>query len=86
MMNIYYASKFERSLKKLPKTFKDIIDERADIFQGNPFDPRLKTHRLVGKLEGYWSFSLTYKHRVLFRFVDAHTVEFIDVGDHRVYR
>jgi len=85
-MNIYYASRFERSLKKLPTTFKSLVDERAGIFRANPFDPRLKTHRLVGKLEGYWSFSLTYKHRVLFRFVDAHAVEFIDVGDHRVYR
>jgi len=48
--------------------------------------PALKTHKLSGKLQEYWSFSIDYHLRIMFRFVDKQTVEFIDIGTHEIYK
>jgi mRNA-degrading endonuclease YafQ of YafQ-DinJ toxin-antitoxin module len=42
--------------------------ERVELFKSNPFDPKLKTHRLSGKLKDLWSFSIEYDLRVVFYF------------------
>jgi len=85
-MDIFYSPKFLRSFKKLPKALRPLIDERINIFRENFSDPRLKTHKLTGKLQGYWSFSLTYKHRIIFELINNSSVAFIDIGDHKVYQ
>ena len=83
--NIRYSSHFLRALRALPPSVRDIVRERETWFKRNCFDPRLKTHKLQGRLKNYWSFSLTRSHRVLFEFMDREVVGFIDVGDHSVY-
>jgi len=85
-MEIFYSSKFKRSFRKLPKELAMVIDERINIFSDKPFDNRLKTHRLGGRLKGLWSFSITHKHRIIFEFINGSNVRFIDIGDHRIYR
>lgn len=45
-MEIIYSSKFAREYKKLPNSIKDVAEEQEKIFRENPFDPRLKTHKL----------------------------------------
>ena len=89
-MNILYSSKFIRNYKKLPDKIKNLAGEKEDIFLQNPFDKRLKTHKLSGKfrkkVEKYWSFSVGYKHRIVFRFIDKNTVRFYLIGTHRIYQ
>lgn len=82
---VLYSSRFGHALKSLSQEQRNIVAERERMFKENCFDPRLKTHKLKGKLENYWSFSLTYSHRVLFEFLDKETAAFIDVGDHSIY-
>ena len=60
--------------------------EREKIFREDCFDPRLKTHKLHGKHKDVWSFYITYKYIIIFRFITEHSVEFIDVGDHSIYQ
>ena len=48
----------------------------------NPFDARLRTHKLTGKLEGLWAFSVDYGCRVIFNFLKEGEVLLIDVGGH----
>ncbi len=52
----------------------------------NPLNPVLRTHKLSGKLESYWSFSINYEMRILFEFIDKETVGFVDFGTHEIYR
>jgi addiction module RelE/StbE family toxin len=52
------------------------------LFSKNPFDRRLRTHKLTGKLEGLWSFSVAYDWRVIFRFLSKDEVLLIDIGGH----
>ena len=92
---VYYSSSFHKSLKKYTKD-KNLIIKKLDAFllnpfvaiapQGKPFDPSLKTHKLSGKLQSYWSFSINYHLRILFEFIDEETVGLIDMGTHEVYK
>lgn len=82
---ILYASKFLRSLKALDPSLRQVVAEREALFRANAFDPKLKTHKLKGSLTGYWSFSLTHSHRVLFEIIEEGIVALIDVGDHSIY-
>lgn len=76
-MEIIYSSKFAREYKKLPNNIKNIAEEQEIIFRKDPFDPKLKTHKLKGKLSGFLSFSIGYKYRIIFEFAkDKNTVYF----------
>ena len=55
---------------------------RMDIFLSNPFSPRLRTHKLSGKLHGLWAFSIDDDYRVVFEFIDEDRVLLIDIGTH----
>lgn len=83
---IYYTPHFVRAFKKLPRRQKEQIDQRLEIFRRNPYDPRLKTHKLKGKLKGLLSFSITGKHQIVFEFLEKDEVVFHDAGGHRVYQ
>ena len=47
-MEIRYSSKFKRQYKKLSKEVKVHAEKREVLFRKNPFDSRLKTHKLHG--------------------------------------
>jgi len=85
-MKIYYSSKFAREYKHLPKKLKDIAEKREKIFRQNPFNSKLKTHKLTGKLKDFWSFSLDYQYRIIFEFISDKIVWFHAVGTHQIYR
>lgn len=69
----------------MPAYIKSLAEEKERIFKINPFDPRLKTHKLHGKYKGAYSFSIDYKYRVLFDFIDGNSVDFHTIGDHDIY-
>lgn len=83
---VFFSAHFQRALKHLGPQYMDIIAERFSWFKENCFDSRLKTHKLEGKLKGYWSFSLTYSHRVVFEFIEKDVVGFVNIGDHSIYQ
>jgi len=83
---VIYTSDFLKSIKKISPKTASLINKRERIFLSNCFDKRLKTHKLKGKLESYWSFSITYSHRILFRFIGENKVLFLIYGTHRIYK
>lgn len=85
-MQIYYSSKFEREYKKLPKEIKKLAEEKEVVFRKNPFDSKLNTHKLHGRLKEYWAFSINDKYRIIFDLVKKDTVWFHSVGDHSLYK
>ena len=55
----------------------------VEIFKNDPFDARLKTHKLTGKLSDLWSFSVSYDIRVIFYFSEDNSeAVFVDIGTH----
>lgn len=83
---IIYSSHFARAAKKLPRDLREGVAAREVIFRHDCFDARLKTHKLKGRHNDKWSFSVTHAHRIVFRFLADDTAYFIDVGDHSIYQ
>jgi len=87
MIEIAFSSSFKRAYKKRVKGQVDLeekLRQRIEFFIKNPFDGRLRTHRLSGKLDNLWSFSVDYDTRVIFHFIDENKVMFVDIGKHDV--
>lgn len=84
-MRIYYSSKFEREYKKLPKEIKKIAEEKEATFRKLPFDSKLNTHKLHGRLKEYWVFSVNEKYRIIFEFAKKDAIWFHSIGDHSIY-
>lgn len=87
-MSINYISShnFVKKWSKLNDKTKKKSVLKINLFLDNPHQPVLKTHKLTGKLKDYWAFSIEYNLRIMFRFVNNKTVEFIDIGTHSIYR
>ena len=86
-MEIIYSPKFAREYKKLPRDVKILAEKQEIIFRKDPFDPKLKTHKLKGKFSGFLSFSIGYKYRIIFEFSkNKKTVHFHIVGNHDIYQ
>jgi len=84
-MIIYFHPRFRGVFKKLPSLVKKKAERREKIFRRNPFDPRLDTHKLHGKLKTQWSFAIDDKYRILFEFYNNDVI-FLDAGDHDLYK
>ncbi len=86
-MKIIYTSKFEREYRKLSEYIKKEAEEKENIFRKNPFDPKLKTHKLHGRLHEFWSFSVDYKYRIVFEISkkDNKTFYFHSISNHDIY-
>lgn len=84
-MEIIYTSKFFRAYKKLPKEIKQKAQGKEIIFRKDPFDNKLKTHKLTGELGDFWSFSIDSKYRIIFEIGKKDTYYFHIVGNHDIY-
>jgi proteic killer suppression protein len=85
-MNIEYSPKFTKQFKKLPKEIKENAILCEKLFRKNPFDQRLKTHKLHGTMKEYWAFSISYNYRIGFTFTDSNLIRFHAVGTHSIYK
>jgi len=83
---ILYSSHFSRAVKKLPIELADEVSKQESVFRRDCFNPLLRTHKLKGKNRDLWAFSITAKYRIMFRFLTADRVYFMDVGDHSIYQ
>jgi mRNA-degrading endonuclease YafQ of YafQ-DinJ toxin-antitoxin module len=63
-MQIIYSPQFKREYSQLPDIVKRKAEKKEKIFRTNPFDNRLKTHKLGKRLAGLWSFSIDYRYRI----------------------
>jgi mRNA-degrading endonuclease YafQ of YafQ-DinJ toxin-antitoxin module len=64
---------FKRRYKKRVKRSAELQRQfwkRMEVFLTDPFSSQLRTHKLSGKLQGLWAFSIDDDHRVVFEFID----------------
>ncbi len=86
MIEIAFSSSFKRAFKKSVAgntSLETRFWERIELFKSEPFDPKLRTHKLSGKLKDLWSFSIEYDLRVIFAFARQDQVIFVDIGSHK---
>lgn len=85
-MNIIYSRQFQKEYEALSMLLKERVEKKEIIFHSNPFDRRLKTHKLSGQFEGFWSFSIDYRYRIIFEFKSKRKIIFHIIGDHSIYK
>ena len=85
-MEVSFSSSFKKTFKKRIKSTELESDFwlRIDLFVTDPYNQKLKTHKLSGKLKDLWSFSLDYDLRVVFYFTNDKPKKavLIDIGTH----
>jgi mRNA-degrading endonuclease YafQ of YafQ-DinJ toxin-antitoxin module len=85
-MEIQYSPRFAKQFKKLPLDVKKKAVISEGLFRKNPFDPKLKTHKLHGSMKDYWAFSVAYGYRIGFTFIAGRTARFHAIGTHDIYK
>lgn len=86
-MDIIYTAEFIRLFKKLPLEIKKEAVKKENLFKIDPFDAKLKTHKLGGKLKGCFGFSISYSHRIICEFhKNKKNVYFHSIGSHDIYK
>jgi len=82
----YYSSTFAKKIHKLPHHIKKKLIKKEKLIKQNIFHPNLRTHKLSGKLNNYWSLAIDYHYRISFKFINDHEILLLDVGTHSVYK
>jgi addiction module RelE/StbE family toxin len=85
-MEVSFSNSFKKAFEKRIKSAetKSEFWVRLELFIMDPFDPKLKTHKLSGKLKSLWSFSIENDVRVVFFFTEdkPKRAVFVDLGSH----
>ena len=76
-----------RFLRRRPHLRETLSQVFAQI-EEDPFDSRLRTHPLKGRMRGLHAMRVTYKVRLIAQIdQEEHTVVLLDIGEHdEVYR
>ena len=85
-MKVIYTVEFIKQYKKLPGRIKSLAIKKEKLFSYNPHNPSLRTHKSAGPLEGYLSFYVNYKYRILFRYGVGDIIYFVGIGGLEVYK
>jgi len=83
------AKSFWRSWSKLSETQREAARQAFRIFKADPFDPRLRAHR-IHKLSAYYdrtiyAVDIAWDLRAAF-YVEGNTIWTVDIGTHQIYR
>jgi len=80
MLTLVYTNSFLKSARKLPKSQQNKLSQLLEVFQENPFQPKLHTKTLTGPLTGFYSFRITRNWRVIFQFLTPDKIKLIEIG------
>lgn len=83
---IVRTDEYFRKLKKFIKKHPDLLDrytKTIELLEINPYHPSLRLHKLKGKLQVYYSISITMKYRIIIDFIIINNeIIPIDIGAH----
>ncbi len=90
MRKLVWDNSFRRAFKgrtRNDRGLQERIFETLAELVADPFQPKLRTHKLKGRLEGLWACTVEYDCRIIFLFVpdpeggdDA--IVLVDLGTH----
>jgi addiction module RelE/StbE family toxin len=85
-MEVSFSDSFKKAFKKRVKSSEIEMEfwNRLELFIADPFNSKLKTHKLSGKLKDLWSFSIDHNLRVVFYFTKDKPKRaiFVEIGSH----
>lgn len=86
-MEVAYAPKFVWKLRSLPPRLQEEAIEKIEKFRDEANHRQLRVHKLHGRMEGRYSFSVNYSYRIVFRFLEMkpRVAVLLTIGDHDDY-
>ena len=84
-LTIMYRPEFIRLYGNLEPSLREECKEKIDMFKDRENHRYLKVHKLHGRLNGRYGFSVNYKYRIVFEYEDKNTAVLMAVGDHDIY-
>lgn len=85
MITAGYTREFIRAYDKLPNALKEMVKERIQSFKDKKNHQQLKVHKLHGKYQGFFGFSVDRKYRIMFEWISKNEARLHTVGDHSIY-
>ncbi len=90
MRKLVWDSSFRRALKVRTRNDRDLQERILDTLDElvvDPFQPKLKTHKLKGRLDGLWASTVEYDCRIIFLFAPdpqggEDVIVLVDLGSH----
>jgi plasmid maintenance system killer protein len=87
MININYSPKFLKIYKKIVESdLKKEIKTKIELFRNEKNHKNLDVHKLKKVKRDTYSFSVNYKDRILFRYLNKKEVVLLIFGDHDIYK
>jgi len=84
-MKVAFHPNFIRIFKKLPVALQEEIRQKISLFEQDQANISLKNHKLHGKLKNYYSFSVNYSYRILYK-KHGKIVVLAEIGTHDMYK
>jgi len=86
MIKVGYTASFLRQLDLLPEDLQNEAIEKIDLLRDRKNHQILKVHKLKGKLNDRYSFSVNYRTRIVFYFERSKDHAILHaIGDHKIY-
>lgn len=85
MLKVFYTPSFIKQVGKLETDLYDEVLEKIESFKNPINHGQLKVHKLKGVLASRFSFSVSYKTRIVFAYISKGEVLLHAIGDHGVY-
>jgi toxin HigB-1 len=81
-MKLLATEKFQKQLFALPVRIQTLAIKQQALFVSDPFHPSLHTEKLRPFTKEVWSIRIDKRYRMVFRYVDQHTILLLAVGPH----
>lgn len=89
-MEIQFSSNFQKAFKKAPHYIQVALQKKIKVFRHDPYDRKLRNHKLKGSYSAYRSIDITGDWRGIYREIkqDDNVVAFFhELGTHsQLYR
>ena len=85
-IKIIYLPSFIKGLRKLESSLQEEAVRKSRLFVNRANHRQLDVHKLHGKLQDRYGFSVDHKYRIVFRWEGKSIAVFLAIGDHDVYR
>jgi mRNA-degrading endonuclease YafQ of YafQ-DinJ toxin-antitoxin module len=85
-LTVKYTPTFFRKLKKMEVALQEEVFDKIELFSDTKNHRALKPHKLQGRLKGSYSFSVNYRVRIVFEYIESgRSALLLTVGDHEIY-
>lgn len=81
-MNITRKPQFDKRLRLAPRTIRNALADRLELFVVDPHHPLLHNHSLQGERQGFYSINITGDWRCIYKKVDSDTIQLFELDTH----